>query len=72
MARVPIVAYAEVDPRKIGQSIHGAPVLGTDAALLLRDPLHLAAVGQEGVRATLRRLLSGAGFEELRDFVSVA
>lgn len=68
----PLVAFAEVDPRKIGQEIHGAPVLDTPGALALDGVLHLAAVGQPGGRATLRELLSGAGLTELSDFVAVA
>ena len=42
---VPVIAYAEVSPRKIGQNIHGAPVLDADEALRLKDVLHLASVG---------------------------
>lgn len=71
-AGTPLVAFAEVDPRKIGQEIHGAPVLDTSGGLGLEGVLHLAAVGQPGGRATLRGLLSGAGLRELRDFVAVA
>jgi len=69
---VPVIAYAEVSPRKIGQNIHGAPVLDTDEALRLKDVLHLASVGQEGVRQTLRNLLSRAGYRELENFVAMA
>ncbi len=38
-------AFVEVDPRKIGQTIHGAPVVAVDAAGAYRRELHLAAVG---------------------------
>ena len=69
---VPVIAYAEVSPRKIGQNIHGAPVLDADEALRLKDVLHLASVGQEGARQTLRNLLSGAGYSELENFVAMA
>ena len=62
----------EVDPRKIGQEIHGAPVLDTDRGLTYRTGLHLAAVGQAGARDTLRGILSGSGLKEMRDFVAVA
>jgi hypothetical protein len=65
-------AFVELDPRKIGQEIHGAPVLDTPDGLALRTELHLAAVGQEGARARLRDLLARAGYVELRDFVAVA
>jgi hypothetical protein len=67
-----VAAFVEVDPRKIGQEIYGAPVLDTPGGLALRGVLHLGAVGQPGGRSTLRRILSGAGLEELKDFVAVA
>ena len=71
-AGTPVGAFVEVDPRKIGQEIHGARVLDTAGGLALQGVLHLAAVGQPGGRATLRALLLEGGLEELRDFVAVA
>lgn len=71
-AGTPVAAFVEVDPRKIGQEIHGANVLDTPGGLSLGGVLHLAAVGQAGARRTLRGILSGAGLGELRDFVAVA
>ena len=68
----PVKAFVEVDPRKIGQTIHGAPVLSTPEGLQLDDCLHLGAVGQEGARETIRSLLAGAGRVELCDFVAAA
>jgi hypothetical protein len=65
-------AFVEVDPRKIGQEIHGAPVLDTAAGLGLGGVLHVAAVGQPGARSRLRGILAGAGLVELVDFVAVA
>ena len=65
-------AFAEVDPRKIGQRIHDAPVLDTVRALAERGVLHIGAVGQKGAREQLRRLLSEGGLEELRSFVVMA
>lgn len=67
-----VKAFAEVDPRKIGQEIHGAPVVDTEGGLAYVDALHLAAVGQQGARETLRGVLAGAGFTEMEDFVAVA
>lgn len=69
---VPVVAYADVNPRKIGQNIHDAPVLSADEALVLGDVFHLASVGQEGARQALRELLSNAGYHELKNFVAMA
>ena len=71
-AGTPVEAFVDVDPRKIGQEIHGAPVLDTAAGLARRGAVHLAAVGQDGVRTTLRDILSGAGLAEGVDFVAVA
>jgi len=67
-----VEAFVELDPRKIGQTIHGAPVLDTKAALERRGSLHLAAVGQEGARGRITGLLEGAGHRPTEDFVAVA
>ncbi len=67
-----VSAFAEVDPRKIGQRIHDVPVLDTARALAERDVLHLGAVGQKGAREQLRSLLSEGGLEELKSFVVMA
>jgi glycosyltransferase involved in cell wall biosynthesis len=69
---VPVLAFVEVDPRKIGQQVHGAPVVGTAEGGGIRDALHLAAVGQPGARHELRSVLGAAGLREMRDFVAVA
>lgn len=71
-AGVPLRAFVELDPRKIGQEIHGAPVMDTEGGLGLAGPLHLAAVGQEGARRRITELLRGAGRRAMEDFVAVA
>jgi hypothetical protein len=71
-AGTPVLAFVEVDPRKIGQEIHGAPVLGTDEGVGIEGVLHLAAVGQEGARDQIRDTLRNAGRTELEDFVAIA
>ncbi len=71
-AGVGLEAFVELDPRKIGQEIHGAPVVDTASGLAMRGPLHLAAVGQEGARERIVALLEGAGLAPLREFVPVA
>lgn len=71
-AHTRVAAFVELDPRKIGQEIHGAPVVDTASGLAMRGPLHLAAVGQEGARERLIGVLAGAGLVELEDFVAVA
>jgi glycosyltransferase involved in cell wall biosynthesis len=69
---VGVRAFAEVAPRKLGQRIHGAPVLDADAAARLLGPLHLLAVGQPGARRRLRRETCRRGLVEGDDVVAVA
>jgi hypothetical protein len=71
-AGTPVLAFVEVDPRKIGQEIHGAPVLDTETGLGIERALHLGAVGQPGARDSIRDVLRAAGKTELRDFVAIA
>ncbi len=66
-----VAAFVEVDPRKVGQEIHGARVVDTRAGLGL-DGFHLAAVGQPGARAEIRRILASSGRRETSDFIAVA
>jgi glycosyltransferase involved in cell wall biosynthesis len=72
IAGTEVVAFVELNPRKLGQSIHGAAVVDVEAALEIEGALHLAAVGQPGARDRIRGVLGGAGREELRDFVAIA
>jgi len=71
-AGTPVLAFVDVDPRKIGQEIHGAPVLDTETGLGIGSALHLGAVGQPGARDDIREVLRAAGKTELRDFVAIA
>jgi S-adenosylhomocysteine hydrolase len=68
----PVAAFVEVDPRKIGGSIHGAPVVSVAAAAAFRGPLHLAAVGQAGARARIREEARRRGLREGWDLLAVA
>ncbi len=81
LARGAVVrAFVDLDPRKIGQVIHGAPVVEPGAATTLSltpgsdsaRPLHLAAVGQEGARERILGELSEAGLKPEEDFFPVA
>ena len=67
-----LAAFVEVDPRKIGQRVHGAPVVAVGEGARLRGPLHLAAVGQKGARGRIRAEALRLGLEEGRDIVAVA
>jgi GT2 family glycosyltransferase len=68
-----VAAFVEVDPHKIGQRIHDAPVVAVSAAAgLAPGALHLGAVGDAGARARIREEAARRGLEEGRDFVAVA
>ncbi len=71
------VAFVDLDPRKIGQEIHGAPVITPGEVRRHAGPateraLVLAAVGQEGARSEIRRACMESGLVEMADFVAVA
>ena len=62
--------WVEVDPRKLGQIIHGAPVVGIDALAPGDGPI-LVTVGARGARAQVRERALRYGLVEGRDFVCV-
>lgn len=67
-----LLGWVDLDPRKIGQEIHGAPVTGPDGAARHADALHLCAVGQPGARDEIRDELRAMGLREMEDFAAVA
>ncbi|MDE2804853.1 MAG: glycosyltransferase [Gemmatimonadota bacterium] len=69
---VAVRAFIEVDPRKIGQVIHGAPVREAAAAKGFRDALHLGAVARSTGRETVRAAVVGEGLSDGVDFVAMA
>ncbi|MDE2654497.1 MAG: glycosyltransferase [Gemmatimonadota bacterium] len=68
---VNVQAFVEVDPRKIGQQIHGAPVLGVEAVRGVVGALHVGAVARSAGRAAVRGAVGGVGLGE-GDFVAMA
>jgi len=58
-------AFVEVDPRKIGQTIHGAPVVGVDEAGGYRHGVHIVAVGRLDARRRIRQAAAALGIERL-------
>ena len=62
----------EVHPRRVGQRIHGAPVLPPEALRTLRDVPIVVSVSGAGPRAEIRAALGAMGFLERRDFVCAA
>jgi hypothetical protein len=71
-AGTPLAAFVEVDPRKLGKRIHGAPVVPVERGCDFPGALHLGAVsGPEG-RARVREAAAGLGLVEGSDFVAAA
>lgn len=65
-------AFVDVSPRRLGQTIHGARVVGAPEAAGFPGALHLAAVGRAEARAEIRRLAAGIGLADGRDLLAVA
>ena len=69
---VPVPAFIEVDPRKIGQVIHGASVRSMREARDFPRALHAGSVARAAGRATVRAAAREAGLTDGEDFVSMA
>jgi glycosyltransferase involved in cell wall biosynthesis len=67
-----VAAFVEVHPRRLGQRIHGCPVVPVEAAAAIGDALHLAAVGQPGAREEIRRHAARIGLRDGHDLIAVA
>jgi len=67
-----VATIVEVHPGRVGNVIHGAPVIAPDALdRRLHTPLIVSVAGA-GPRARIRSFLAARGFVELRDFVCAA
>ncbi len=60
--------WLDINPRRLGQVIHGAPVERFEDAPLRADEVLLVVVGSEGRRDHVRALFTAAGLTEGRDF----
>ena len=67
-----VVAFVDLDHRKIGQTIHGAPVVHPTAIGKYEDAFIVAAVGSADARAEIRDSLRAAGFKEPENCCAVA
>jgi glycosyltransferase involved in cell wall biosynthesis len=67
-----VSAFVDLDPRKIGQMIHDAPVIAPTDIDRYRQAYVLAAVGQPPARGQIRDALRAAGFREPEDCCAVA
>jgi hypothetical protein len=70
--RIRVAAFVEVDPKKVGRTIRGAPVHHFEQVEKLRGLPMLVAVGAAGARQLIRTELGKRGFVELRDYRCVA
>ena len=72
----PLVAFVDVDPKRVGRQRRGRPVVGPSglmAAWQQADrPILLAAVGARGARQLIRAELNGLGLVEGDDWLAVA
>ncbi|MFN8544973.1 MAG: glycosyltransferase family 2 protein [Candidatus Binatia bacterium] len=62
----------EVHPGRLGNRIHGAPVVPPAALAALRETRIVASVAGEAARGLIRATLAGLGFAETEDFVCAA
>jgi NADH/NAD ratio-sensing transcriptional regulator Rex len=73
---VPLVAFIDIDPRKIGRKLRGVPILPPEELPAIwqryRSPVLLAAVGARGARALIRSRLESSGLREGLDWWGVA
>jgi hypothetical protein len=70
--KVAVLAFVELDRRKIGQDIHGAPVVAPAGLERFRGALCVSAVGQPGAREEIRQSCRSMGWSEGVEFVAVA
>jgi hypothetical protein len=66
-----VAAFVEVHPGRLGQRIHGVPVVPVEEAVIA-GALHLAAVGQPGAREEIRRHAARLGLRDGADLIAVA
>jgi ribulose 1,5-bisphosphate synthetase/thiazole synthase len=68
---IKVTHWIEVDNRKIGTILHGAPVVSTQHILDLSNRI-LVAIGVRGAREQFRTLVQPLGLKEGVDFICVA
>ncbi|HEX9022306.1 MAG TPA: glycosyltransferase [Geobacteraceae bacterium] len=69
-AGIAVSMWIDVDPRKVGRVLHGAPVVGATEICPGMGKM-LITVGTRGAREGVREWAAGAGFIEGRDFICV-
>jgi len=73
---VPLVAFVDVDPKKIGRTLRSLPIISPEELLdwwkRFEQPGVLAAVGARGARQLIRERLTGFGLVEGEDWWGIA
>jgi glycosyltransferase involved in cell wall biosynthesis len=73
---VPVVAFVDIDPRKIGRTRQGKPIISADDFMAwwgrYQQPALLAAVGARGARELIRQQVNGFGLAEGQDWWAAA
>jgi hypothetical protein len=69
---VRIEAFVDIDPRKIGRHLHGAPVLGPDALPPAGDEFVVSYVRSAGAREEIEARLRAAGYRLGVDYIPAA
>ncbi len=67
-----VAAFVDVDPRKIGHEVHGAPVVSIEDAAGFRKSFAVGAVAGEVARAEIREAVAAEGRQDGVDFVAIA
>jgi glycosyltransferase involved in cell wall biosynthesis len=74
--KAPIVAFVDIDPKKIGRTRRGLPIISPEELIpwwrRYENPIILAAVGARGARILIRQRLNEYGFVEAQDWWGAA
>lgn len=72
----PVVAFVDIDPKKIGRTKRGKPIIAVDALAAwwsrYQAPALLASVGSRGARHLIRERLNRLGYVEGKDWWAAA
>lgn len=75
-ADVPLIAFIDIDPKKIGRTRRGLPIVAPDDLLGIwnqaKNPAVLASVGARGARELIRAQLNTLGLQEGSDWWAAA
>jgi glycosyltransferase involved in cell wall biosynthesis len=69
---IPVKAFVDIDPKKIGSTRQGRPILPPEGLKPAEGEIIVAAVAARGVREEVRERLRALGFEEGTDFICAA